>query len=180
MTLWVVVPDDATSSALADSLSQLGFTVSRIPGLAELAEWVKHRRPELVLCPHHAVHAQPFGLAKSILCTTDVAGGDRRTGSATPMLEACASAYRCARPRSPPRRSGAAGQKRSGAADAFARLQRRRRRRRARTGCQFQRDQRAGVDGDAAAGRWRSTATTTAQAVPLAVLSSDLSTISAS
>jgi phosphoserine phosphatase RsbU/P len=67
MTLLVVDPDDATSSVLADSLSQLGFTVSRIPGLAELAEWVTHRRPELVLCAHHAGHAQPFGLAKSIL-----------------------------------------------------------------------------------------------------------------
>ncbi len=67
MTLLVVDPDDASSSVLADSLSQLGFSVSRIHGLAELAEWATHRRPELVLCRYHSAHAHPFGLAESIL-----------------------------------------------------------------------------------------------------------------
>jgi sigma-B regulation protein RsbU (phosphoserine phosphatase) len=67
MTLLVVDPDDTSSSVLADSLSQLGFSVSRIHGLAELAEWATHRRPELVLCRYQGAYAQPFGLAESIL-----------------------------------------------------------------------------------------------------------------
>ncbi len=67
MTLLVVDPDDATSSALADSLSQLGFTVSRIPGVAELAASVARRRPELVLCPYHGERSSPLELAESIL-----------------------------------------------------------------------------------------------------------------
>src|SRR4029453_5757112 len=67
MTLLVVDPDDASSSVLADSLSQLGFSVSRIPDVAGGVQWMTHRRPELILCPFHPVHARPFGVAESIL-----------------------------------------------------------------------------------------------------------------
>lgn len=67
MTLLVVDPDEATSSVLTDSLSQLGFTVSRIPGLAELADWVSKQRPDLVLCPFRETDAQPLSVAESIL-----------------------------------------------------------------------------------------------------------------
>ncbi len=67
MTLLVVDPDDATASVLTDSLSQLGFTVSRIPDLAELAEWVTKQRPDLVLCPYRETDAHPLSVAESIL-----------------------------------------------------------------------------------------------------------------
>ena len=65
MTLLVVDPDDATSSALADSLSQLGFTVSRISGVAELAQLIVGERPELVLCVYAG--ERPLALAESVL-----------------------------------------------------------------------------------------------------------------
>lgn len=67
MTLLVVDPDDATSSVLTDSLSQLGFSVSRIPGSAELAEWVTKQRPDLVLCRYREADAHPLSVAESIL-----------------------------------------------------------------------------------------------------------------
>ena len=65
MTLLVVDPDDATSSALADSLSQLGFTVSRISGVAELAQLIVGERPDLVLCVYAG--ERPLALAESVL-----------------------------------------------------------------------------------------------------------------
>ena len=65
MTLLVVDPDDATSSSLADSLSQLGFTVSRISGVAELAQLIVGERPDLVLCVYAG--ERPLALAESVL-----------------------------------------------------------------------------------------------------------------
>jgi phosphoserine phosphatase RsbU/P len=91
MTLLVVDPDDALSSVLADSLSQLGFTVSRIPDAAGVAEWITHRRPELILCPYHPAHARPFGLAESILVhdpTLPVAVATHGDLEKTALLEA--------------------------------------------------------------------------------------------
>ncbi len=67
MTLLVVDPDDVTASALAHSLSQLGFSVSQIANAAELPEHLAQERPELVLCPYVNRLAHPFALAESIL-----------------------------------------------------------------------------------------------------------------
>lgn len=67
MTLLVVDPDDATASDLTDLLAQLGFTVSRIPDVTELAGRVARERPELVLCPYLNASARPLALAESVL-----------------------------------------------------------------------------------------------------------------
>ncbi len=92
MTLLVVDPDDATSSALTDSLAQLGFTVSRIPDVTELAESVARERPELVLCPYRELTRTPLALAESHPgARPDVAGRDRyaaRCSTSAELLEA--------------------------------------------------------------------------------------------
>jgi sigma-B regulation protein RsbU (phosphoserine phosphatase) len=91
MTLLVVDPDDATSSVLTDSLSQLGFTVSRIPGMAELAEWVSKERPDLVLCPYRETDTRPFSVVESILAhdpTLPVAIATHRNLDNTELLAA--------------------------------------------------------------------------------------------
>ncbi len=91
MTLLVVDPDDATSSVLTDSLSQLGFTVSRILGMAELAQWVSKERPDLVLCPYRETDARPFSVVESILAhdpTLPVAIATHRNLDNTELLAA--------------------------------------------------------------------------------------------
>ena len=67
MTLLVVDPDDATSSALMESLAQLGFSISRIKHADELAGQLAVARPELVLCAYANERARPLALAESIL-----------------------------------------------------------------------------------------------------------------
>ncbi len=67
MTLLVVDPDGVKSSALADSLSKLGFSVSQIAGVADLPEHLAQERPELVLCPYPSGRAHALALAESIL-----------------------------------------------------------------------------------------------------------------
>lgn len=67
MTLLVVDPDDATSSALTDSLSHLGFAVSRISSAAELSGQIARERPELILCSYLHEATRPLALAESIL-----------------------------------------------------------------------------------------------------------------
>jgi phosphoserine phosphatase RsbU/P len=66
MTLLVVDPDDASSSALSDKLSHLGFNVARISGVDALRSAVEKSRPELVLCPYRATDVHPFALAEAI------------------------------------------------------------------------------------------------------------------
>lgn len=91
MTLLVVDPDDATSSVLTDSLSQLGFTVSRILGMAELAQWVSKERPDLVICPYRETDARPFSVVESILAhdpTLPVAIATHRNLDNTELLAA--------------------------------------------------------------------------------------------
>lgn len=67
MTLLVVDPDDAASSVLTDTLSQLGFNVSRIAALAALTDAIARQRPELVLCPLQNDRPRPLALAQAIL-----------------------------------------------------------------------------------------------------------------
>jgi len=67
MTLLVVDPDDAASSALSDSLSRLGFSISRISDVAALPAALSKGRPELVLCPYQSNGASPLGVAQAAL-----------------------------------------------------------------------------------------------------------------
>ncbi len=67
MTLLLVDPDDATSSALTHTLSQLGFVVTRISAVSALAPLVARQRPELVLCPYLLNRARPLELVDAIL-----------------------------------------------------------------------------------------------------------------
>jgi sigma-B regulation protein RsbU (phosphoserine phosphatase) len=69
MTLLVVDPDDASSSALSDKLSLLGFNVARISRVADLGSAIAKTRPDLVLCPYRDSDAQPFALAEAIHAT---------------------------------------------------------------------------------------------------------------
>lgn len=67
MTLLVVDPDDATSSALMNSLLQLGFSVSRIAGVEDLPARLAQERPELVLCAYTNRRVRPLAIAESVL-----------------------------------------------------------------------------------------------------------------
>jgi phosphoserine phosphatase RsbU/P len=67
MTLLVVDPDDASSSALSDTLSQQGFSVTRIAGVADLPTVLERSRPDLVLCPYRSGQPHPLGLAEVLL-----------------------------------------------------------------------------------------------------------------
>jgi len=67
MTLLVVDPDEATSSALSDALSRLGFSVSRISDVAGLAAALNGGRPELVLCSYQTSSARPLAIAEAAL-----------------------------------------------------------------------------------------------------------------
>jgi len=67
MTLLVVDPDDATASTLTNTLSQLGFVVSRITVARELEAYLAHTRPELILCPYEGEGPRPLGITESVL-----------------------------------------------------------------------------------------------------------------
>src|SRR5215470_10897788 len=67
MTLLVVDPDDASSSALSDTLSHQGFSVLRVAGVADLAHAVEQARPELILCPYRGDQPNPLGLVGEVL-----------------------------------------------------------------------------------------------------------------
>jgi len=67
MTLLVVDPDDAASSALSDTLSRLGFSISRISDVAALPAALRKGRPELVLCPYQSNGVPPLGVARAAL-----------------------------------------------------------------------------------------------------------------
>jgi sigma-B regulation protein RsbU (phosphoserine phosphatase) len=67
MTLLVVDPDDAAASALSESLSRLGFSISRISDVAGLPAALRKGRPELVLCPYLSNAAAPLGVAEAAL-----------------------------------------------------------------------------------------------------------------
>jgi len=67
MTLLVVDPDDAASSVLTDTLSQLGFVVLRIAAVASLTDTILRQRPELVLCSLQNDRPHPLALAEAIL-----------------------------------------------------------------------------------------------------------------
>jgi CheY-like chemotaxis protein len=67
MTLLVVDPDDAAASALTDTLSQLGFSVSRISDVAALPAALNGSRPELILCSYQSTSARPLAIADATL-----------------------------------------------------------------------------------------------------------------
>ena len=67
MTLLVVDPDEAASSALSDALSRLGFSVSRISDVAGLSAALSGGRPELVLCPYQTNSPRPLAIAEAAL-----------------------------------------------------------------------------------------------------------------
>jgi hypothetical protein len=67
MTLLVVDPDDAASAALTDTLSRLGFSVSRISDVAALPAILNGGHLELILCPYQSATARPLGIAEATL-----------------------------------------------------------------------------------------------------------------
>ncbi len=67
MTLLVVDPDDATALALTDTLSQLGFVVSRIASPDELRSFLARTRPDLILCPCDGDAPHPLALTERVL-----------------------------------------------------------------------------------------------------------------
>ena len=98
MTLLVVDPDDATSSALTDSLSQLGFSVSRIPGVRRAcARALREQRPELVLVPVSRDRRESARARRGVHsgARPDAAGRDRartRSGQSAACSQRCVSA----------------------------------------------------------------------------------------